>query len=199
MLSVANPYAASLMPLCLLMNTYLIPTTNRAAPQKLPLLAFLSLSLIVRSIDSLLFRCQTILPIIRNIFLLAHVSCHRKITLPLREQEVVSEPTSERFLPLVSPAPCLLQSAQTPYPLTYNHKYMFVYPIKLWFHQEVRDYDHGQNRPSRFNDDGPQQNQQGGGGGGNQQRNSFGGGNNRNWMNNDRRNNDDFQSKRRRF
>lgn len=64
---------------------------------------------------------------------------------------------------------------------------------------EVRDYEHGQNRPSRFNDDGPQQNQQGGGGGGNQQRNSFGGGNNRNWMNNDRRNNDDFQSKRRRF
>lgn len=64
---------------------------------------------------------------------------------------------------------------------------------------EVRDYDHGQNRPSRFNDDGPQQNQQGGGGGGNQQRNSFGGGQNRNWMNNDRRNNDDFQSKRRRF
>lgn len=68
---------------------------------------------------------------------------------------------------------------------------------------EVRDYDHGQNRPSRFNnEDGPQQNQQGGGGGGgaggNQQRN-FGGGNNRNWMNNDRRNNDDFQSKRRRF
>lgn len=64
---------------------------------------------------------------------------------------------------------------------------------------EVRDYEHGQNRPSRFNDDGPQQNQQGGGGGGGgPQRNSFGGGN-RAWMNNDRRNNDDFQSKRRRF
>ncbi|XP_058824026.1 hrp65 protein-like [Topomyia yanbarensis] len=63
---------------------------------------------------------------------------------------------------------------------------------------EIRDYDHGQNRQSRFNnDDGGQQ--QGGGGG--QQRNAFGGNNNRNWMNNnnDRRNNDDFQSKRRRF
>ncbi|XP_055635395.1 hrp65 protein-like [Toxorhynchites rutilus septentrionalis] len=75
---------------------------------------------------------------------------------------------------------------------------------------EVRDYEHGQNRPPRFNDEEGQQlpNQQGGGGnnGPQQQRqgNAFGGGgggNNRNWMNNnnDRRQSDDFQSKRRRF
>lgn len=71
---------------------------------------------------------------------------------------------------------------------------------------EVRDYEHGQNRQSRFNNDGgegAQQNQQGGGP--NQRLgNAFGGGGgNRNWMNNnqDRRNQDgaDFQSKRRRF
>lgn len=67
----------------------------------------------------------------------------------------------------------------------------------------VRDYDHGQNRPSRF-DDGPQQQQQ------QQQQmhqqqqqrgNNFGG-NRNNWMNNTperRNNNDDFQNKRRRF
>ncbi|XP_055550470.1 hrp65 protein-like isoform X2 [Wyeomyia smithii] len=70
---------------------------------------------------------------------------------------------------------------------------------------EIRDYEHGQNRQSRFGNDEAQQqnNQQGGGGGGPQrQGNAFGGvaNNNRNWMNNnDRRNNDDFQSKRRRF
>lgn len=77
---------------------------------------------------------------------------------------------------------------------------------------EIRDYEHGQNRQSRFNNDNdgqqpPNNNQQGGGGGGGnngpqrQGNNAFGGpgANNRNWMNNDRRNNEDFQSKRRRF
>jgi len=48
------------------------------------------------------------------------------------------------------------------------------------------DYEHGQNKPSRFNDpNGP----------GNQQR--VGGVNNRMW--NDRRGGDEFQNKRRRF
>jgi hypothetical protein len=52
--------------------------------------------------------------------------------------------------------------------------------------QQFMDYEHGQNKPSRFNDpNGP----------GNQQR--AGGVNNRMW--NDRRGGDDFQNKRRRF
>ncbi|XP_058824032.1 hrp65 protein-like [Topomyia yanbarensis] len=72
---------------------------------------------------------------------------------------------------------------------------------------EVRDYEHGQNRQSLFNneegggggDGDQQQNQQGGGAGGPQNAgNAFGMGN-RNWMNNNNRNSDDFQSKRRRF
>lgn len=138
------------------------------------------------SFFSLMFLLPMVIPIARLFCLCAG-------------QRLALEPIPVRFLASNLLRPVSHNPATLLYLLIYNHKYMFVYPIKLWFHQEVRDYDHGQNRPSRFNDDGPQQNQQGGGGGGNQQRNSFGGGQNRNWMNNDRRNNDDFQSKRRRF